>query len=231
MLASIFGVVAVRFLYLALHLESSSFPHPLPAHREIEAFERLAQGDQTAKELLIRHNLRLVAHVAKKYYSAPADQEDLISIGTIGLIKAVNSFDHKKGARFATYAARCIENEILMHFRAERKNTGLISLQEPVEAGRDSGTLTILDTLQDDFVLNEDLELREEIRRLRGLVERLQGRERQVILLRYGMAGQPPMTQNEVAAVLGVSRSYISRLEKRAVEMLRSQMEAPVQKE
>ncbi len=113
MLASIFGVVAVRFLYLALHLESSSFPQPLPARREIEAFERLAAGDQTAKELLIRHNLRLVAHVAKKYYSAPADQEDLISIGTIGLIKAVNSFDYKKGARFATYAARCIENAIL----------------------------------------------------------------------------------------------------------------------
>lgn len=106
-------MVAVRFLYLALHLESSSFPQPLPARREIEAFERLAAGDQTAKELLIRHNLRLVAHVAKKYYSAPADQEDLISIGTIGLIKAVNSFDYKKGARFATYAARCIENAIL----------------------------------------------------------------------------------------------------------------------
>ncbi len=229
MLASIFGVVAVRFLYLALHLESSSFPHPLPARKEIEAFERLAAGDQTAKELLIRHNLRLVAHVAKKYYAAPADQEDLISIGTIGLIKAVNSFNHKKGARFATYAARCIENEILMHFRSERKNAGLISLQEPVEAGRDSGTLTILDTLQDDFVLNEDLELREDLRHLRDLVERLQGRERQVILLRYGMAGQPPMTQNEVAAVLGVSRSYISRLEKRAVAMLRSQMEALVQ--
>ena len=113
MLASIFGVVAVRFLYLPLHLESPSSPHPQPARREIEAFERLAAGDQTAKELLIRHNLRLVAHVAKKYYSAPADQEDLISIGTIGLIKAVNSFDYKKGARFATYAARCIENAIL----------------------------------------------------------------------------------------------------------------------
>ena len=123
-----------------------------------------------------------------------------------------------------------IVNEILMHFRSERKNTGLISLQEPVEAGRDSGTLTLLDTLQDDFVLNENLELREELQRLRGLVDRLQGRERQVILLRYGMAGQPPMTQNEVAAVLWVSRSYISRLEKRAVEMLRSQMEVSAQK-
>lgn len=127
MLASIFGMVAVRFLYLALHLESSSFPQPLPARREIEAFERLAAGDQTAKELLIRHNLRLVAHVAKKYYSAPADQEDLISIGTIGLIKAVNSFDYKKGARFATYAARCIENAILTQTPVPADGAGSIS--------------------------------------------------------------------------------------------------------
>lgn len=125
MLASIFGMVAVRFLYLALHLESSSFPQPLPARREIEAFERLEAGDQTAKELLIRHNLRLVAHVAKKYYSAPADQEDLISIGTIGLIKAVNSFDYKKGARFATYAARCIENAILTQTHVPARLRGI----------------------------------------------------------------------------------------------------------
>ncbi len=147
MLGTILGIAAARFLYLALHLESSSFPQPLSARQEIEAFRRFKEeGDLQAREDLIRHNLRLVAHIAKKYYSSPSDQEDLISIGTIGLIKAVNSFDHTKGARFATYGARCIENEILMHFRAEKKSSGTLSLQEPVDTG-DSGTLTVIDAL------------------------------------------------------------------------------------
>lgn len=221
MLGTILGIAAARFLYLALHLESSSFPQPLSARQEIEAFRRFKEeGDLQAREELIRHNLRLVAHIAKKYYSSPSDQEDLISIGTIGLIKAVNSFDHTKGARFATYGARCIENEILMHFRAEKKSSGTLSLQEPVDTG-DSGTLTIIDTLTDEYHMDEDLELREEQAALRCLVNKLQGRERQVILLRYGLAGQPPMTQSQVAALLGISRSYVSRLEKKSVELLR----------
>ncbi len=209
MLGTILGFAAARFLYQALHLESSSFPQPLSARQEIEAFRRFKEeGDLQAREDLIRHNLRLVAHIAKKYYASPCDQEDLISIGTIGLIKAVNSFDHTKGARFATYGARCIENEILMHFRAEKKSSGTLSLQEPVDTG-DSGTLTIIDTLTDEYHMDEELELREEQAALRCLVDKLQGRERQVILLRYGLAGQPPMTQSQVAALLGISRSYV----------------------
>ena len=210
MFAAVLSMAAARFLYLALHLESSSFPQPLSVRQEIEAFRRFKeQSDPQAREELIRHNLRLVAHIAKKYYSSPADQEDLISIGTIGLIKAVNSFDHTKGARFATYGARCIENEILMHFRAEKKTSGTLSLQEPVDTA-DGTSLTIIDTLTDDYHMDEELELREEQAALHRLVNKLQGRERQVILLRYGLAGQPPMTQSQVAALLGISRSYVS---------------------
>ena len=226
MFAAVLSMAAARFLYLALHLESSSFPQPLSVRQEIEAFRRFKeQGDPQAREELIRHNLRLVAHIAKKYYSSPADQEDLISIGTIGLIKAVNSFDHTKGARFATYGARCIENEILMHFRAEKKTSGTLSLQEPVDTA-DGTSLTIIDTLTDDYHMDEELELREEQAALHRLVNKLQGRERQVILLRYGLAGQPPMTQSQVAALLGISRSYVSRLEKKSVEFLRKDIRA-----
>ncbi len=226
MFAAVLSMAAARFLYLALHLESSSFPQPLSVRQEIEAFRRFKeQGDPQAREELIRHNLRLVAHIAKKYYSSPADQEDLISIGTIGLIKAVNSFDHTKGARFATYGARCIENEILMHFRAEKKTSGTLSLQEPVDTA-DGTNLTIIDTLTDDYHMDEELELREEQAALHRLVNKLQGRERQVILLRYGLAGQPPMTQSQVAALLGISRSYVSRLEKKSVELLRKDIRA-----
>ena len=226
MFAAVLSMAAARFLYLALHLESSSFPQPLSVRQEIEAFRRFTeQGDPQAREELIRHNLRLVAHIAKKYYSSPADQEDLISIGTIGLIKAVNSFDHTKGARFATYGARCIENEILMHFRAEKKTSGTLSLQEPVDTA-DGTSLTIIDTLTDDYHMDEELELREEQAALHRLVNKLQGRERQVILLRYGLAGQPPMTQSQVASLLGISRSYVSRLEKKSVELLRKDIRA-----
>ena len=226
MFAAVLSMAAARFLYLALHLESSSFPQPLSVRQEIEAFRRFKeQGDPQAREELIRHNLRLVAHIAKKYYSSPADQEDLISIGTIGLIKAVNSFDHTKGARFVTYGARCIENEILMHFRAEKKTSGTLSLQEPVDTA-DGTSLTIIDTLTDDYHMDEELELREEQAALHRLVNKLQGRERQVILLRYGLAGQPPMTQSQVAALLGISRSYVSRLEKKSVELLRKDIRA-----
>lgn len=226
MLAEILGVVAVRFLYLALHLETSSFPQPLNAKQEVEAFRLLKEeNDLQARDKIIRHNLRLVAHIAKKYYNASADQEDLISVGTIGLIKAVNTFDHKKGARFATYAARCIENEILMYLRSEKKTLGTISMQEPMDGGSDSGNLTILDTLTDEYDMDEDIEQKEDCKQLRKVVDSLQGRERQVILLRYGLAGQPPMTQNDVAALLGISRSYISRIEKKAVSQLRAMMQ------
>ena len=227
MFTELLGVVAVRFLYFALHLEASAFPQPLNAKQEVEAFYQFKQeGDPAARDKIIRHNLRLVAHVAKKYYSnSNIEQDDLISVGTIGLIKAVNTFDHKKGARFATYGARCIENEIRMYLRSEKKTANNISLQEPIDVAKDGSNMTVLDTITDSYQMDEEYEQKEQCRMLKKVVDDLQGRERQVILLRYGMAGQPPMTQSEVAQLLGISRSYISRIEKKAFGQIKSALQ------
>ena len=181
----------------------------------------LRAGDPTARETLIRHNLRLVVHVAKKYYAQPSDQEDLISIGTIGLMKAVDTFDSTRKARFSTYASRCIENELRMHFRRERRNGVVVSLQETLEAGKEDSALTLSDVLQDGFCMEDSCEQQDEARRLRQLIEGLPARERKLILLRYGLAGQPPLTQLETAKLLQISRSYVSRLETHALELLR----------
>ena len=202
MLLTLLQFFATKFLVLALHLEAGSFPKPLSAREEIETFAALRAGDRSAREKIIRHNLRLVAHVAKKYYAQPGDQEDLISIGTIGLMKAVDTFDTTRKARFATYASRCIENELRMHFRRERRNGVVVSLQ-------------------DGFCMEDACERQDEARRLRRLIEGLPARERKLILLRYGLAGQPPLTQLETAQLLQISRSYVSRLETHALEQLR----------
>ncbi|TCL53670.1 sigma-70 family RNA polymerase sigma factor [Allofournierella massiliensis] len=217
--------LASQVLYLALHLESGSFPRPLTPRQEVEAFAALRRGDADARDTIIRHNLRLVAHIVKKYCALPGDAEDLISIGTIGLIKAVSSFDSTKQVRFSTYASRCIENEIRMHLRRERKAPLTLSMQEPIQTSKDGSHLTVLDVVPDDFLLDEDCECREESSRLRTLVQQLTGRERQVILLRYGLSGQPPLTQQQVAQLLGISRSYVSRIEKAAVQELRAQLD------
>lgn len=217
--------LASQVLYLALHLESGSFPRPLTPRQEVEAFAALRRGDADARDTIIRHNLRLVAHIVKKYCALPGDAEDLISIGTIGLIKAVSSFDSTKQVRFSTYASRCIENEIRMHLRRERKAPLTLSMQEPIQTSKDGSHLTVLDVVPDDFLLDEDCECREESSRLRALVQQLTGRERQVILLRYGLSGQPPLTQQQVAQLLGISRSYVSRIEKAAVQELRAQLD------
>ena len=221
MLLSLLQFFATKFLVLALHLEAGSFPKPLTAREEIETFAALRAGDGSAREKLIRHNLRLVAHVAKKYYAQPGDQEDLISIGTIGLMKAVDTFDSTRKARFSTYASRCIENELRMYFRRERKNGGTVSLQETLEAGKDDTALTLSDVLQDGFCMEDRCEQQDEARRLRRLIEGLPARERKLILLRYGLAGQPPLTQLETAKLLQISRSYVSRLETHALALLR----------
>ncbi len=221
MLLSLLQFFATKFLVLALHLEAGSFPKPLTAREEIETFAALRAGDGSAREKLIRHNLRLVAHVAKKYYAQPGDQEDLISIGTIGLMKAVDTFDSTRKARFSTYASRCIENELRMYFRRERKNGGTVSLQETLEAGKDDTALTLSDVLQDGFCMEDRCEQQDEARRLRQLIEGLPARERKLILLRYGLAGQPPLTQLETAKLLQISRSYVSRLETHALTLLR----------
>ena len=221
MLLSLLQFFATKFLVLALHLEAGSFPKPLTAREEIETFAALRAGDGSAREKLIRHNLRLVAHVAKKYYAQPGDQEDLISIGTIGLMKAVDTFDSTRKARFSTYASRCIENELRMYFRRERKNGGTVSLQDTLEAGKDDTALTLSDVLQDGFCMEDRCEQQDEAQRLRQLIEGLPARERKLILLRYGLAGQPPLTQLETAKLLQISRSYVSRLETHALALLR----------
>ena len=221
MLLTLLQFFATKFLVLALHLEAGSFPKPLSAREEIETFAARRAGDRSAREKIIRHNLRLVAHVAKKYYAQPGDQEDLISIGTIGLMKAVDTFDTTRKARFATYASRCIENELRMHFRRERRNGVVVSLQETLEAGKEDSALTLSDVLQDGFCMEDACERQDEARRLRRLIEGLPARERKLILLRYGLAGQPPLTQLETAQLLQISRSYVSRLETHALNQLR----------
>ncbi len=212
-----------ELFYIPLSISTGSFPKPLSSAEEQECFARLAQGDRAARDTLISRNLRLVVHVVKKYYNAQNDQDDLISIGTIGLIKAVDTFSAAKGARFATYAARCIDNEVLMQFRSARKNRSTVSLSDPLES--DGGALTVLDVLCDEEDIAEQSELIQELERLRAVVySRLRGRELRIIELRYGLTGRDPCTQQQVAALLGISRSYVSRLEKRALEKLRDEL-------
>ena len=208
-----------RVLFLALHLSPSRFPQPLSPRQEAAAFAAMAHGDSAARDRLIRHNLRLVAHIAKKYYAADTP-EDLISTGSIGLIKAVNTFDPARGIKFSTYASRCIENEMRMQFRRQRRVPPMVSLQEPLEAGQDGG-LTLMDAIPDDVPLQESLEQRDLARRLSARLSRLPARERQGLALRYGLGGAAPHTQLQVAQKLGLSRSYISRLESRALNLLK----------
>ena len=204
---SAFLLLLCNSLFLSLHLSggTGSFPKPLTAAQEREYLRRCAEGDMEARNLLVEHNLRLVAHIMKKYYTQADDQEDLISIGTIGLIKAVNTFRADKGIRLATYASRCIENELRMELRRVRKAGVQVSLQEPLEAG---GQLTLADTLPDDAEMEADCEQRADAARLRGLVDALPPRERAVMRMRYGFGGGP-RTQQQTAQALGISRSYV----------------------
>lgn len=217
---------AAHVLYLTLRLETGSFPRPLRPEEERAAFEAARRGEHSARDRLIRHNLRLVAHVAKKYYAAAATQDDLVSIGTIGLIKAVDTFDPARRVRFASYASQCIENEMRMYLRHARREGTPLSLQEPLESsGNDSGTLTLADVLPDDAVMEEDCERRDLAGRLRTLVRDLPPRDARILILRYGLDGQGELTQQAVAERLGISRSYVSRIEKRALETLRQRWE------
>lgn len=213
--------------YMTLRISGGgSFPKPLTAEEERRALARRAEGDRAARDLLIERNLRLVAHVIKKYYTTAADQEDLISIGTIGLIKAVDTFDHTKNIRLATYAGRCIENEILMHFRALRKTAGEVSLNDELDSDGDGDPLVLGDTIADAGEEMIDRLSREEqrIRLLRGMAKVLEPREHEILSLRYGLDGSKPLTQREIAAKYGISRSYVSRLEKKALSKLRDEL-------
>ncbi len=210
-------------LFLSLHLAGNpgSFPKPLTAQEERECLARFAQGDLEARNKLIEHNMRLVAHIIKKYYTPSVDQDDLISIGTIGLIKGVSSYKPEKNVRLATYAARCIENEVLMFFRSQKKLQGEVSLSETLESDRDGGDLSLMDVVGVEDTMLDDLDARETHIRVRQLVEEcLTEREADIIRQRYGLGGRKPRTQRELAADYGISRSYVSRIEKRALGKL-----------
>jgi RNA polymerase sporulation-specific sigma factor len=214
-------------LVFALHFEGGGkFPKPLTAAQERECFELMAKGDKAARDKLISHNLRLVAHIVKKYAVPAGETDDLISVGTVGLIKAVGTFDSSKGCRFATYGARCVENEILMHFRSAKKLALEIHFDEPVDVDKNGNCLTLMDIIaDDDMPVADKCELNSEIRRLRTSVRNvLDGRERDIVVMRYGLGGKPPLTQRETAALMGISRSYVSRIEKKALEKLRAAM-------
>ena len=212
-------------LFLSLHLAGNpgSFPKPLSAGEEQEYLARSAAGDLEARNALVEHNLRLVAHIIKKYFTQSEDTEDLISIGTIGLIKGINTYKPEKGVRLATYASRCIENEILMHFRANKKSAGDLSLSDALDVDSEGNGLSVMDVVATEEDLADTLGSQELCGSLRSCIaETLDAREAQIIQLRYGLDGKAPRTQRETAKLCGISRSYVSRLEKRALEKLRA---------
>ena len=223
MFGSILDFIFSNLLFLALHLEKPGvFPKPLCAKEEKDCFEKMSQGDSKARNKLIEHNLRLVAHIIKKYYSANQDQDDLISIGTIGLIKAVSTYDYNKGNRFATYASKCIENEILMHFRNLKKNSGELHFDNPIDTDKDGNQLTLMDIVADESNISEAVEIKIRSAQLYEFIEKvLDRREAEIVILRFGLYNKRPLTQREVAKKLDISRSYVSRIEKKALEKLR----------
>jgi RNA polymerase sporulation-specific sigma factor len=209
-------------LLYSLQLSTGSFPKPLSAQEERYYLQLSAQGDMEARNILIERNLRLVAHIVKKYYAQTSDQEDLISIGTIGLIKGITTFDTSKGSRLATYAARCVENEILMYFRSQKKSSQDVSLSDYIETGTDGAALSLMDVISDDDDLLEIISTREQVALVREAVKTcLTDQERQVICMRYGLCGYRPSRQREVAEKTGISRSYVSRVEKKALQKLK----------
>ena len=213
-------------LLYSLQLQTGSFPRPLTEQEEKHYLALSAKGDLNARNILIERNLRLVAHIMKKYYAQTSDQEDLISIGTIGLIKGITTFDHSKGARLATYAARCVENEILMYFRSQRKSSQDVSLSDYIETGADGAALSLMDVVSDEEDLLEQVTTREAVQHLRKALScALTPQERQVITLRYGLEDGKGYRQREVALKTGISRSYVSRIEKKALKKLREAME------
>ena len=222
MLFSMVAEVVKGLIYLALHVTSAgSFPKALTAKQEAELIEKMEHGDTAAKDKLIEHNLRLVAHIVKKYYSGQVEQDDLISIGTIGLIKAVSTFNSKKGIRLATYAARCIENEILMCFRNMKKSANDVFISDPIDTDGEGNALTLIDVISDNEDIVENIDLKIKLGQLKKyIIESLDRREQNIIIMRYGLYGHNELTQHEVAKKLGISRSYVSRIEKKAISKL-----------
>ncbi len=225
MLGTLLSVFS-NFIHLILGIkDTQSFPPPLKAEEEKEYFERSETGDKQARRELILHNLRLVSHIVRKYYPNAKNQDDLVSIGTIGLIKAVDTFKVSAGSRFATYAVRCIQNEILMHFRASKKLSAEVSLNDTIDTDRDGNPLTYIDVISCDDSMTGDVERKISSERALGYLQTvLDARERKIIVLRYGLGGAKPLTQREISEKLKISRSYVSRLEKSALVKLREAM-------
>ena len=225
MFSAILSFLSANLLYFILHINNaSSFPKPLSAKEETAALERFKNGDASARSLLIERNLRLVSHIVKKYYSKTNDTDDLISIGTIGLIKAIDSFNPEKGIKLATYASRCIENEILMYFRNIRKNATDVYLGDSIEMDKDGTPLTIQETISDSRDLAEDLETKIKWEQVSKIIQNISDeREKEIIILRYGLNNKKPLTQREVAQKLNISRSYVSRIEKKVLEDIKKQ--------
>ena len=221
LLSGLFGGMPAPALVLSSG--GNSFPPPLSRSEESELFRRAKkEGDMEARGKLIEHNLRLVAHVVRKYYASAKDEEDLVSIGTVGLIKSVDSFNPDNGARFATYAARCIQNEILMYFRSQKKLQMEVSMEETIETDQEGNALTYEDVVAVEDTIADDLDARMKYdKAIRYVTRGLEPREREILVMRYGLDGRAPSTQRETAGKLGISRSYVSRLEKGALEKLR----------
>ena len=223
MLEAAFLLLMNSLLLMLRIAPGDSFPKPLSREEEEKYLERWGQGDIESRNVLVEHNLRLVAHIIKKYFTQSEDIEDLISIGTIGLIKGINTYKPEKGVRLATYASRCIENEILMHFRANKKSAGDLSLSDALDVDSEGNGLSVMDVVATEEDLADTLGSQELCGSLRSCIaETLDAREAQIIQLRYGLDGKAPRTQRETAKLCGISRSYVSRLEKRALEKLRA---------
>lgn len=226
MFSALISFLSANFLYFILHISNtSSFPKPLKTKEEAEALARMKEGSADARALLIERNLRLVSHIVKKYYSKTNDTDDLISIGTIGLIKGIDSFNPEKNVHLATYASRCIENEILMHFRNIRKNATDIYLGDSIEIDKDGNPLTIQDTISDSTDLAEDLETKVKWEKVAKYIKNMDDeREKEIIILRYGLDNKKPLTQREVAQRLNISRSYVSRIEKKVLNDIKKRV-------
>lgn len=215
--------IFTQLIFFALHLDNYGvFPPPLKPKEEAKYIALLNDGNKEAKDMLVKHNLRLVAHILKKFNTNENDNEELISIGTLGLIKAVNSFDDSKGVKLATYASRCIENEILMYFRNKKKSALDISLDEPIETDSEGNPLTLIDIISvDDNVADECIN-RTNLKLLYKFIDDIKNpRERSIIIMRYGLDGKEPKTQNEIAEMFNISRSYVSRIETKIIRSLR----------
>lgn len=222
--------IFLRFISLILGLSTSqNFPPPLSQKEESELFKKMKEGNSEARAKLIEHNLRLVSHIIRKYYSSYAAQDELLSIGSFGLIKAIDSFKCDKGIKFATYGAKCIQNEILMFFRSSKKTSAEVSINETIDIDKDGNPLTYLDIISIDDTTCEDIELKIHIEKMRKLIDKvLNEREKEIIILRYGLKGFEPKTQREVASYLDISRSYVSRIEKKALTALREAFEGDI---